>query len=82
MAPYDVSIKNFAVDEKKQWAHSVIDELQSYENSLECKVFLHGGFVYRKFLQPELEHFGFEYTVPLKGLGIGKQLSWYDQHTY
>lgn len=80
MEPYDVSIKSFPLDKKKQWAHSVIDELQGYESPRECMIFLHGGFVYRKFLQPELEDYGFEFTVPLQGLGIGKQLSWYDEH--
>lgn len=80
MEPYNVSIKSFTPSEKRQWAHSVINELHGYESASECKVFLHGGYVYRKFLQPELEQFGFEFVVPLKGLGIGHQLSWYDKH--
>lgn len=79
MEPYDVSIKTFSHSEKKQWAHKVINGLKDYEDPEKVTVYLHGGYVYRKFLQPELENFGYEYTVPLKGLGIGEQLAWYDK---
>lgn len=82
MAPYDVSIKNFTVKEKRSWAHTVIRELQNHEDPQGCEIFLHGGYVYRKFLQPELESYNYHYTVPLQGLGIGQQLTWYDNHTY
>lgn len=79
MAPYDVSIKTFTLSEKKQWAHTVISALNEHESSEDCKIFLHGGYVYRKYLQPELKSYGYTFTVPLQGLGIGEQLAWYDQ---
>lgn len=80
MEPYDVSIKTFSLPEKKRWAHDVIQTLNKYESPGKAKIFLHGGLVYRKFLEPELKNFGFAYVVPLKGLGIGEQLVWYDKH--
>ncbi|HEX7063571.1 MAG TPA: hypothetical protein VF199_00755 [Bacillales bacterium] len=80
MEPYDVSIKTFTIEEKKHWAATVVDELKRYESPEEVTVYLHGGYVYRKFLQPELKRYGFNYEVPLKGMGIGKQLSWYDRN--
>ena len=79
MEPYDVSIKTFSHSEKQRWAYQVISELKDYENPEDVIVYLHGGYVYRKFLQPELENFGYEYIIPLKGLGIGEQLAWYDK---
>ncbi|HEU5139314.1 MAG TPA: hypothetical protein VFT51_05025 [Bacillales bacterium] len=80
MEPYNVSIKTFSLEEKKRWAESVVDDLKSYEAPDNVTVYLHGGFVYRKFLQPELKRYGFHYEVPLKGMGIGKQLAWYDRN--
>jgi hypothetical protein len=80
MHPYDVSIKTFSIFEKRQWAHAVIKKFNEYEHPEKKMVYLHGGLVYRKHLEPELKNFGFDYVVPLKGLGIGKQLTWYDKH--
>lgn len=79
MEPYDVSIKTFSIEKKRKWAAEVVDELKSHESPDEVTVYLHGGYIYRKFLQPELKNYGFQYKVPLEGLGIGKQLSWYDE---
>ncbi|MGV3488536.1 MAG: DUF6884 domain-containing protein [Tuberibacillus sp.] len=41
---------------------------------------MHGGLVYREYLEPELSANGFTYEVPLKGLGIGDQLNWFNEH--
>ncbi|HET7658617.1 MAG TPA: hypothetical protein VFK37_10010 [Bacillales bacterium] len=79
MEPYNVSIKTFSIEEKREWARKVIMDLKVRENPDQIIVYLHGGKVYRKFLQPELERRGFEYKVPLEGLGIGEQLAWYDK---
>ncbi|HET7580020.1 MAG TPA: hypothetical protein VFK33_12135 [Bacillales bacterium] len=80
MEPYDVSIKTFTLEEKKEWAQGVVSAFRYFESPEQITVYLHGGYVYRKFLQPELTRYGFHFRVPLKGLGIGKQLSWYDEH--
>lgn len=79
MEPYDVSIKTFSAREKRNWAKKVITGLAQYESPENAVIYLHGGFVYRKYLQPELQKHGFEFIVPLKGMGIGEQLAWYDQ---
>lgn len=78
--PYNVSIKNFSLKEKQEWAKKVISKLREFERPALCIIYLHGGWVYREFLQPELEKNGYAYEVPLEGLGIGKQLNWYDLH--
>ncbi|HET7626902.1 MAG TPA: hypothetical protein VFK44_00755 [Bacillales bacterium] len=79
MEPYDVSIKTFTIEEKRIWAKSVIDELRAHEHPNKVSIYLHGGYVYRKVLQPELRKYGFPFEVPLEGLSIGQQLAWYDE---
>jgi len=79
IAPYDVSIKNFSINEKKAWASTVIERLLEYEKPNKTIIYLHGGMVYRKHLEPELHSRGFQFTVPLQGYSIGEQLKWYKQ---
>lgn len=77
--PYNVSIKNYSASEKREWAQKVIQDLEHYHKPSQCKIFIHGGWVYREFLQPELEKAGFQFEVPLEGYSIGNQLKWYDE---
>lgn len=77
--PYNVSIKNFSASEKREWAQKVIRDLEQYHKPSQCKIFIHGGWVYREYLQPELEKAGFQFEVPLEGYSIGNQLKWYDE---
>lgn len=79
MTPYDRSIKTFSSPEKKIWGRNVVRQLLSHENPEEIALYLHGGMIYRKFLEPSLKAHGFEFCVPLKGLAIGKQLKWYEE---
>ncbi|TCP26649.1 hypothetical protein EV207_11982 [Scopulibacillus darangshiensis] len=78
MAPYDVSIQTFSISQKRHWGKKVIESFSTYEIVKDKIIYLHGGRVYRQFLEPELSKHGFYYEVPLKGLGIGKQLKWYE----
>jgi hypothetical protein len=77
--PYNLSIKNFSPQEKRNWADKVINELLQLADPKQCKIYLHGGWVYREFLEPALEKAGFQYEVPLEGYSIGKQLKWFDE---
>ncbi|WP_349410833.1 DUF6884 domain-containing protein [Pseudalkalibacillus sp. SCS-8] len=78
LEPYDLSIKTFSIMEKKVWARNVIDTFQKYESPDDIVVYLHGGKVYRDHLEPQLEQRGYDYEIPMKGLGIGQQLAWLD----
>ncbi|WP_085523057.1 DUF6884 domain-containing protein [Tuberibacillus sp. Marseille-P3662] len=80
MSPYDVSIKTFRVEEKRLWAEKVVHQLHQYEIPGTIDLYLHGGQVYRRYLQPQLHRYGYTFEVPLEGLGIGQQLKWYDEH--
>jgi hypothetical protein len=77
--PYNVSIKNFSTSEKREWADQVIASLEQHVKPSQCRIFIHGGWVYREYLQPALEKAGFEFEVPLEGYSIGNQLKWYDE---
>ncbi|WP_221566461.1 DUF6884 domain-containing protein [Alkalihalobacillus sp. TS-13] len=79
LEPYDLSIKTFSIMEKKVWARNVIDTFLKYESPEEVIVYLHGGKVYRDHLEPQLEQKGYAYEIPMKGLGIGQQLAWFDK---
>lgn len=80
--PYNVSIKNFKISEKREWAHHVIQDLEQIIKPSQCKIYIHGGWVYREFLQPALERAGFQFEVPLEGYSIGNQLKWYDEQNH
>jgi hypothetical protein len=77
--PYNVSIKNFSTAEKRNWAENVVSALLQHIKPDECTIYLHGGWVYREFLQPALDAAGYSYEVPLEGYSIGNQLKWYDE---
>ena len=81
MDPYDVSIKTFTHYQREEWAQKVIEQFYQYEPSTNITVCLHGGSVYRKHLEPQLKNYDYHYEVPLKGLGIGEQLSWYQKNS-
>ncbi|RYL93749.1 hypothetical protein EWI07_06165 [Sporolactobacillus sp. THM7-4] len=81
MQPYDVSIRTFSREQRVCWGKKVIEELAGYEMLSRVSLCLHGGKIYRDYLEPELIRRGISFTVPLKGLSIGRQMHWYDIHT-
>jgi len=79
MYPYDVSIRSFTRKEREAWAERVVDALAFYESPAHIDLYLHGGLVYRRHLEPALAAKGFRFEVPLKGYGIGQQMKWYSE---
>jgi len=73
--PYNETLNSKSSKEKLSWALSVFDKLKNNVNANDEIVFI-AGENYRKHLIPLLEQMGCTVTVPLKGLGIGKQLKW------
>ena len=67
---YDLSLNNFKVNELRTWADRTIHQLGRVSD-LEQDIFIFlAGDRYRKYLLPKIIH----YKIPMKGLGIGKQL--------
>lgn len=70
--PYDLTLNKIGSKEVKAWADRVIADLDKrYDPRITKFIFL-AGENYRKFLLPRLRYF----EIPMKGLQIGKQLSW------
>ena len=70
--PYNKTLNEMSVDETKKWADSVLKQLKKVADLEKDEFIFLAGNNYRKFLVPHIKN----YQVPLKGLGIGKQLQW------
>ncbi|MBI2635153.1 MAG: hypothetical protein HYW79_01250 [Parcubacteria group bacterium] len=71
---YDVTLNNMAVCERKQWSRKVVKQIRRrIIKSAEIHFFC--GKKYREFIVKLLQER--KCIIPLKSLGIGKQLQWY-----
>jgi cytoplasmic iron level regulating protein YaaA (DUF328/UPF0246 family) len=68
--PYDKCLINMSSKETKEWADRVIDQIKKEADLKEDEFIFLAGEKYRKYLLPHISN----YQIPLKGLGIGKQL--------
>lgn len=73
--PYDLSLYDLNRGERGAWADRVLQTLALSTPPLSSFVVL-AGSRYRSDLVPALELAGHHVTVPLAGLGIGRQLAW------
>lgn len=80
--PYDLTLKNMSVAERRTWADRVFRQMKSTLPLDKIdEAFFHAGRPYRELLIPKLETSGVKCFVPLKGLSYGRQLAWYDRQT-
>jgi len=76
--PYDETLNDKTISERKAWSKRVFDQLHPLYPNPKSQVFIfHAGKRYREFIIPLLEEYGYQFEIPLEGLGIGKQLAWY-----
>ena len=68
--PYNLTLNNMKDDEIKIWAEKVLEKLKKRADLNSDEIIFLAGEKYRKYLIPEIKNF----QIPLKGLGIGKQL--------
>ncbi len=74
--PYEKTLNNMRVTERKQWAQRVLTQLRG-KTDLDVDEFIFlAGEKYRENLIPHIKH----YTVPMYGLSIGRQLEWLTEH--
>jgi hypothetical protein len=78
VAPYERTLNEMGVAERRAWARGVLDALGPRLQGVGRVVVL-AGERYREFLMPALRAACPDVQVPLEGLGIGKQLRWFDQ---
>jgi cytoplasmic iron level regulating protein YaaA (DUF328/UPF0246 family) len=70
--PYDQTLNSMPLEEIKQWSNLVLNKLKNISNLEEDEFIFLAGENYRKFLIPPIKN----YKIPMKGLGIGRQLKW------
>ena len=70
--PYDKTLNKMSSNEIKEWANSVIIQLQKVSDLDNDEFLFLAGDNYRKFLLPHIK----DYKIPMLGLGLGKQLKW------
>jgi len=81
LQPYDETLNSKPFGERRRWADKTAKQLESIlPGPDQCLVFFHAGATYREFLFEKLVERGYHCEIPLKGLGIGKQLAWYGAH--
>lgn len=69
--PYDVTLNNMIVSQRKDWANKVIEQLMTKTDLKKDHFIILAGEKYRQYLIPYIE----SYEIPLKEAGgIGKQL--------
>lgn len=71
--PYNETLNSKSVSEIKKWASNILNVLSQKTDLQEDEFIFLAGEKYRKYLIDSLRHF----SVPLKGLPIGKQLAFY-----
>lgn len=74
--PYDETLNTKKMNEVQCWASAVIASLSQKANLQEDEFIILAGLRYRKYLVSQLRNC----LIPLKGLSIGKQLSFYKEN--
>ena len=75
VAPYERTLNKMRVADRRAWAERVLGQLDALDLRGRQVIFL-AGKRYREFLSPALQGQGVVVSVPMVGLGIGKQLAW------
>ncbi|MBN1304916.1 MAG: hypothetical protein JXA13_10815 [Anaerolineales bacterium] len=75
LEPYDLTLKNMTARQRREWAERVFAELKPLLKSTDTVVML-AGVLYRKNLVKKIEGLGCSLQIPMRGLGIGKQVQW------
>ena len=75
IAPYDKTLNDMPIRERRLWAAGVISELQRVVRKVD-RVLILAGVKYREFLLGSLYEFGSSVAVPMEGMKIGEQLQW------
>jgi cytoplasmic iron level regulating protein YaaA (DUF328/UPF0246 family) len=70
IAPYEKTLNQMPVNERRVWSDSVISELRRYADLEQDEFIILAGEKYRDFLIPHIK----KYKIPFEGLSFGNQL--------
>lgn len=76
---YDRTLNSMSKAERQAWACKVQKQLRECL-PVAAHVTILAGVRYRENIEPFLMTNGYQVSVPMRGLGIGKQLQWLKQH--
>ncbi|CAG7658366.1 DUF6884 domain-containing protein [Paenibacillus allorhizosphaerae] len=76
--PYDVTLNNMKVAERKTWAMNTAQQIVELGAS---SVDFYAGQKYREFIIPMLRENKISFAISLEGLGIGEQLQYLSRQT-
>jgi hypothetical protein len=80
--PYNKTLNTMKIQDRRLWAKRVLFQLNFFDVfDVSMSIVFLAGKRYREFLIPPLERMGCHIDVPMKGLGIGKQLRWLTKNT-
>jgi hypothetical protein len=80
IAPYNQTLNQMPIKQRKLWADNVFAALQPYLSNDTSVTFLAGG-KYREHLTNRIMNAGCEIQMPLEGMRIGEQLKWLTENT-
>lgn len=78
--PYDLTLNNMTVIERKKWSDMLLKQIISLQINI-SQIDFYAGKKYREYLIPAIEEKGIICKVPLQGKGIGEQLQYYSLNT-
>lgn len=75
ISPYNVTLKGQKKADRRAWAGKVFAQIRA-EIAPDSHLWILAGKSYRDPLETLLQDAGYRVHVPMRGLGIGKQLRW------
>jgi glycerophosphoryl diester phosphodiesterase len=75
--PYNKTLNKMSLREKQEWASLVSNDLKRVSDLDKDEFIFLAGDNYRKYLIKDLKN----YSIPMKGLGIGKQLKFLKENS-
>lgn len=80
IAPYDETLTNASIDERREWSRVVVDQLDERGRLVAGNTLvIHAGAAYYEELLPLLETEPVDIAIPTEGLRMGETLAWYDE---
>ena len=75
--PYNLALNNLKEEEIRLWAEKVLECLKKQADLNNDEFIFLAGDKYRRYIIPKIKN----YKIPLKGLGIGRQLKFLKENT-
>jgi hypothetical protein len=70
--PYEQTLNNMPRSDRIKWANLVLGQLKNHADLENDKFVFLAGDKYRNLLVPHIKN----YSVPMLGMGLGKQIQW------